>query len=223
MADLTKSAVPAGECRIDELLSAYLDGELRPGELDQVVEHLGDCLDCILEFRRLKEARAAVRLLPRLEVPEHLVPSVHYGPELSAYLDGELPTQEHAVVVPHLGHCADCRGELHELDAARMAVRSLPRVEPPDLLDIPDLLDVPGLRYVKDHRDVASLGVRRWRVASWAAGAAAAAALAIAVTSSSAPVPQLDLDTLDERHAARTSVDPGFSVIPAVFPSGANE
>ena len=56
--------------QLGELLSAYLDGELRDGELEIVVSHLNDCLECIAEFHDLKEARAAVRMMPMLQVPD---------------------------------------------------------------------------------------------------------------------------------------------------------
>ena len=124
-------------CDIGELLSAYLDGELHEGELDRVDAHLGDCEDCILEFRHLKEARAALHMLPQLELPEWLIDqAIHLGPELSAYLDGELTTAEFPLVMAHLRDCSICREELHQLDAARTAVRALPRVEPPVFLDV---------------------------------------------------------------------------------------
>ena len=88
--DYTAHVEPGESCTIGELLSAYLDGELRDGELDLVVEHLADCLECIAEFHDLKEARAAVRMMPMLQVPDSVMPAAHYGPELSAFLDGEL-------------------------------------------------------------------------------------------------------------------------------------
>ena len=75
---------------ISELLTAYLDGELQPGELEIVVEHLTNCSNCILDFHDLKETRAALRSLPYLKAPEHVVASGHYGASLSAYLDGEV-------------------------------------------------------------------------------------------------------------------------------------
>ncbi len=203
MADLTPAP-----CDIGELMSAYLDGELQPGELDHVVEHLGECTDCILEFRQLKEARATVRTLPRLEVPERLLPSFHFGPELSAYLDGELPTEEQTLVFGHLQACDECRDELHELDAARTAIRSLPGLEPPVLLDV----------HREPHR--ARWQGRRGRVVAVAAGAVAAAVIAVGVAGNSAPEPTIDLDSFTNQHVARASVEAGFTVIPAVGPVG---
>jgi anti-sigma factor RsiW len=185
-----------------ELLSAYLDGELRVGELDQVVGHLSGCEACIAEFHDLKEARTWLRTLPELAVPERVMRSVHYGPELSAFLDGELGTTEQQVVTDHLANCAYCRSELQELDSARVAIRSLPRLEPPVILDLKrDRVRSP----------------RRWRTVTVAAGAAAAMVIALGVAASGPEqVAEIDFDSFADRHVARASVEPGFAVIPAV-------
>ena len=90
------------DCTVEELFSAYLDGELAPGELETVAEHLAGCTDCIAAFHDLKAVRSAVRTLPKLEVPERLLPTAHYGEGLSAYLDGALSTMEHEALSTHL-------------------------------------------------------------------------------------------------------------------------
>lgn len=202
MADLTNPHLDG------ELLSAYLDGELHAGELDVVVAHLSTCEPCIAEFHSLKETRAWLRTLPELAVPDRVVSSVHYGPELSAYLDGELLGRERDEVIRHLAVCEHCREELHELDAARVAVRSLPRLDPPVVLGAERETRRP---------------VRRWGIAASIAGVAAAALVAVAVgvgTADSGTTSQVDLDSFADRHVARASVEPGFSVIPAVGPAG---
>lgn len=194
-------------CDIGELLSAYLDGELHPGELGRVSEHLGGCMDCILEFRSLKEARTALRLLPTLEAPDWLFDEVvHLGPELSAYLDGELTTMEMPMVMDHLGDCSACREELHQLDSARIAVRALPRVEPPELLDVRRTATrkkTPGVR----------------RAVTAVAGIAAVVVLGLGLTSTSPPQEPVDLGSFSDRHVARASVEAGFSILPALAPA----
>lgn len=189
-----------------ELLSAYLDGELLRGELEVVALHLSGCEPCILEFRSLKQSRSWLRTLPALEVPQHVIEAVHYGPELSAYLDGELESATAFEVTSHLETCADCRDELQVLDGARTAVRALPGLEPPALLGL---------------KRAARLRTPRWRIAGVAAGVAAAAVIAVGVsTGGSAPAAEIDLDSFVDRHVARASVEPGFAVIPAAGPSG---
>ncbi len=196
----------ARPCDIGVLLSAYLDGELRTGELEQVAEHLGECADCVLEFRMLKEARAAVRLLPLLEAPEWLLDeAIHLGPELSAYLDGELMTAEIPDVVGHLTTCARCRDDLLELDRARVAIRALPRIEPPEFLD--------AARVARS-----SPARSRWRVATAAAGIAAAVVLTLGVATRPAPEQTVDLNSFADRHVARASVEAGFSMLPVLAP-----
>jgi len=193
----------AGTCEVTELFSAYLDGELLPGELDRVASHLADCLDCIAEFRAMKEVRTAIRTLPKLEIPASLLPESHHGPALSAYLDGELPTTEHAVVQVHLADCSECRSELHELDAARTAIRSLPRLEPPEFIAFHRVEPVPEKRS------------RRWHVATAAAAAAAIAVVGIGALRAPTPDPSIDIDSLADRHIARASIEAGFTVVPA--------
>gem|GEM_PF-3258205 len=50
--------------------------------------------------------------------------------ELSAYLDGELSSQERAALEAHLERCPRCREELASLRAVSTLVASLPQVEP---------------------------------------------------------------------------------------------
>lgn len=195
---------------LGELLTAYLDGELRGNELDVVVGHLSGCEDCIAEFHELKETRAALHSLPYLKAPEHLVPSEHYGASLSAYLDGELTAEEYRSVFRHVRDCTECRMELHELDAARTAIRSLPGLEPPELLDL------------RRDEEAPSRSFRPGKVAAAVAGVAAVAALAVGIgTSSDGPQSSVDLDSFADRHIARASVEPGFQVVPAVGPGRA--
>lgn len=195
---------------VGELLTAYLDGELRNNELEAVVAHLSNCVHCIREFHELKETRAALRSLPHLIPPEHLVPSEHYGASLSAYLDGELAAAEYRKVFHHVQDCTECRAELHELDAARTAVRSLPGLEPPEFLD------------VSRYRRIGPRSLRRGRVVAAIAGVAAAVVLAVGIgTSSEGPESSVDLDSFADRHVARASVEPVFQMIPAVSPGSA--
>lgn len=195
-------------CATAELVSAYLDGQLQPGELDTVVDHLNGCSECIAGFHALREVRAAVRTLPLLEVPDRLLPDTHHGEQLSAYLDGQLATTEHDFVLMHLEYCTDCRLELHELDAARTAIRSLPGLEPPESIAV--------------HRD--RIERERWsrrRVVTAGVGIAAAASLFFAVAgSSSNPVGDLDINPYLDQHQARVSVESGINFVPAFLPSG---
>jgi anti-sigma factor RsiW len=195
-------------CDIGELLSAYLDGELRPGELEVVAGHLDGCEPCVAEFRQLKEARTAIRLVPMLQVPDRVIRMAHYGDELSAFLDGELATSEHQILSTHLQKCAECRHELQALDSSRTAVRSLPTLEPPVLLDV--------------EREMVRSRLSPRRLVGAAVGVAAAITLVGALTGTTEPAQPVDLDAIADRHIARASVDAGFSVVPAGFvPGGA--
>lgn len=194
-------------CATAELLTAYLDAELQPGELDVVVEHLDTCRDCIVEFHRLKEMRAALRTLPFLEIPDRLLPDTHPGEELSAYLDGQLDTAEHGFVISHLEFCTDCRLELHELDSARTAIRSLPGLEPPEFISV-------------QHERVDRERWSRRRVIAAGVGIAAAAAFAFTLLGPSQPAEDLDINPLFDQHQARLSVEAGYNGVPVISPAG---
>lgn len=57
-----------------ELLSAMLDGELSESEAVWVAEHLDGCGVCKSELDDLSSARAAIRSLPMLDLPEGIAP-----------------------------------------------------------------------------------------------------------------------------------------------------
>lgn len=199
---------------LDDQLSAYLDGELHAEELSSVTAHLSRCEQCIAEFRSLREARAAVRLLPRMDLPVDVAASfgletAHLGMLLSAFLDGEVTGVESRRVQGHIAACGECANELREMDAARAAVRAMPIldfVSPP----LAEVIELPRRR-------------------TWVRAVAVAAALAavIGIGGALAPTPDIeaatvDLEVLTVRHAARTSLDNGVAVIPAGL-TGDNE
>ncbi|MCZ7532186.1 MAG: zf-HC2 domain-containing protein [Acidimicrobiia bacterium] len=177
---------------ISMLLSCYLDGELTPTELDEVVEALESDLDVIAEFRSLKEIRSELRTLPVLHMPLALLPGGHLGEQLSAYLDGELITVEMPIVTTHLDSCPDCRRELAELDRSRTAVRALPGVEPPIFL-------APKIEEKKTRRGL--------RTAAALAVGAVAVTLVFAVTplGDSHQPSAVSIIDLESRHTARAS------------------
>ncbi len=176
------------------LLSCYLDGALTPSELDEVVAALEADETAIAEFRRLQAARRTMRMLPMLDVPLHLLPGEHLGEQLSAYLDGELITQEMPTVTAHLDTCMECRRELAELDRSRTAVRALPGVEPPEFLEVRR-----GAK--EDHK-------RGLRTAVAVASGVAAVTLAFTLGPlSSEPEPTaISISDLQSRHTAVASV-----------------
>jgi anti-sigma factor RsiW len=182
------------QARLSILLSCYLDGVLTTEELDEVVHVLDADLEAIAEFHRLKEARRALRLLPMLEVPSHLLPPGHLDEELSAFLDGELSTQETPVVSAHLESCGECRMVLADLDRSRIAIRALPGVEPPVFLDV--------------HREASPVARRRIPaiVALGTGVAAAVLAFTVGPFAPASEKPTISIADLNARHAAVASV-----------------
>jgi hypothetical protein len=55
--------------RVEEMLSAYLDGELSPKEQARVEKHLAQCADCAQNLRTLRQTVALLRELPPVAVP----------------------------------------------------------------------------------------------------------------------------------------------------------
>lgn len=115
----------------------------------------------------------------------------HPSDLMSAFLDGEIGPDDHAIVAAHIDGCSTCRADLDSLARVRDWIRGLPFAEPPVPL-------VPTLRRTS-----------RW---SWAAASAAAVALAIGLVVPSPPEP-LDLDLLAGQHTARVGLAPGLSTI----------
>lgn len=187
-----------------ELLSAYLDGELHTGELDEVSEILAGDEETIAEFRGLQQTRYVLRQLPEHDMPVWLLHHGHSADRLSAYLDGELSGEETNDVVAHVVACRECRADLQEFDRARTAIRALPGVETPEGL----LPQLPARRARRRRR------VRA--VTALAVGAAAVLAIVFGLNSD-ADSPELTIDDLGGYHVARASAEPAFSIIPTVF------
>jgi len=184
--------------RRKELFSAFLDGELSAEEAELVNDLLDGDDEAKEEFRGIQQVRRALRTLPELEIPGWLLPDGHLGELLSAYLDGELSTAEQRQVSDHVVSCAQCRGELHDLDRARIAIRSLPGVDTGQLAQIPP---PPTSR-------------RRRLAVAGSVGIAAAVALFVALSLGGDPEPAFSLDDLGNHHIARASAEPGFAVFP---------
>lgn len=184
--------------RRKELFSAFLDDELSAEEAELVNDLLDGDDEAKEEFRGIQQVRRALRTMPELEIPGWLLPDGHLGELLSAYLDGELSTAEQRQVSDHVVSCAQCRGELHDLDRARIAIRSLPGVDTGQLAQIP-----------------APPTSRRRRLAlAGSVGIAAAVALFVALSLGGDPEPAFSLDDLGNHHIARASAEPGFAVFP---------
>lgn len=184
--------------RREELMSAFLDGELSADDAEMVAEFLANDPAANDAFRGIQQVRRAVRMLPDLEVPAWLLPEGHLGDRLSAYLDGELSTAEQRQVSDHVVGCEQCRGELHDLDRARTAVRALPGMDTGQLDQVPDAPTTRG---------------RRFAIAG-GIGIAAAIALFVALNIGGQPQPAISLEDLGSHHIARASAEPGFAIFP---------
>lgn len=59
--------------RVEEMLSAYLDGELSPKKQALVEKHLAQCADCTRNLRTLRQTVALLGQLPPVAVPRSFV------------------------------------------------------------------------------------------------------------------------------------------------------
>jgi anti-sigma factor RsiW len=118
-----------------DLLSAWLDLELAPPEAAAVAAHVEACPACAAERDEIDASRRALRGLPALEAPPGVLrplPAVHVGDLLSARLDGEVEADLLPGIEAHLAACPACTAEHDEVSSARLAVRGLPPVDPPE-------------------------------------------------------------------------------------------
>jgi anti-sigma factor RsiW len=134
----------------------------------------------------------------------------HPSELISAYLDGELTSDERGVLIQHLSGCGRCASEMEDIQIARAAVRSLPILELP-LGIIPEADPV----VVPLHRNRGLL----------VGAAAAILALVVAIAAMVTPPPSpVSVDDLSSRFGARVSLDPAFGpakvVLPEIRPVG---
>ena len=123
----------------NELLSAYLDGEVSSEEREQIAQRLAGSAEYRNELEALKALQAALQDLPRYRLPaevhqrimrdiqrlaaEEVIcpePSVFEGELLSAYFDGEVSDEERQMAEHALASSPRCRrrlDDLRELDA----------------------------------------------------------------------------------------------------------
>lgn len=202
------AGMTATDCVPGEVLSAWLDGAATAEEGRAIDAHLPGCAPCTTALLELGAVRRLVGTLPALEVPAGLLPTGHPDDRLSAYLDGELPTIEIDAMSAHLADCVSCRGQLHDLDGARTAVRALPRLDPPIFTERPGPVGS-GVAAVAP----GGTGSVRRRVGVGVAIATGAAAVVVGFALVRAPAPTpVDVGDLASRHGVRSAVDPGLSV-----------
>ncbi len=130
----------------DELLSAYLDGEVSFEEREQIAQQLARNAEYASRLEMLRGLDVALRGLPRYrlrpEIQERILRQIgreaieradHSGAQeiegelLSAYVDGEVSAEERRQIAQLLATSADYAGRLEALQALQQALRDLPR------------------------------------------------------------------------------------------------
>src|SRR4029077_238889 len=103
----------------DELLSAYLDGELVPSEAVAAAAHLRACAGCSETARLYAAVDQRLTAIPALACA--LALSL-----VSAQLDGELAGEESTIATAHLAGCASCRADVLRWSVADQGIAALP-------------------------------------------------------------------------------------------------
>ena len=130
----------------NELLSAYLDGEVSSEERQQIAQQLAGSAEYRSELETLKALQAALQTLPRYRLPaavhqrimreiERLAaertaasnPPGDEGELLSAYFDGEVFGQERQLAEHALASSPRCRSQLDQLRELDADLRLLSR------------------------------------------------------------------------------------------------
>ena len=131
---------------IEELLDAFLDGELQPDERAAVEQHIAACSKCA---RQLKESERMIKELKSIPVKtssreidfsflnedaaERPVVSEQCKPInelLDAYHDGELAEDEKKSVTEHLASCQACTNALAQIQQLVLGIKSMPMSMP---------------------------------------------------------------------------------------------
>ena len=112
----------------DELLSAYLDGELEPSEITAAAAHLGACASCSRTASLFGSLDERLTAIPALACASA-------GSLVSAHLDGEISGVEATVAAAHLARCADCRDDVLRWSVADLAIAGLPAAVPSARVD----------------------------------------------------------------------------------------
>jgi len=138
-----------------EDLSALLDDELGADEHQDVTGHLTECTDCAARFETIKslsgflnKESSKIDMMPDLwDSLKDELPSVCLVIEedLSAYLDGELPSAAQEGVKRHLDECAECLNKFKLLNSTNQMLSKG--------LALPEGLEIDIWSGVKDRLD----------------------------------------------------------------------
>src|SRR5205823_3879340 len=112
----------------DELLSAYLDGELTPPEATAAAAHLRTCAGCADTARLYAALDQRLTAIPALACASALS-------LVSTQLDGELDREESAIATTHLAACASCRADVLRWSVAEQTIAALPAARPSARVD----------------------------------------------------------------------------------------
>lgn len=112
----------------EDVLSAYLDGELPADQAAAAREHLSACAACHAKMAAFSALDATLAATPRLSCAAA-------RPLISAQTDGQADAAEAQAAAAHLGDCAGCRADRQAWIAAETTLRALPASLPSARVD----------------------------------------------------------------------------------------
>lgn len=133
--------------RLQELLSAYIDGEASNSEVIEVEEHLSGCDECRAELDSLRATASLLRRLPQLDVPRSFVlteaPAMVIQRPPSIVWSARLATSAAALLLVAL-LLGDTFGILSQTELAQEATRTLQVAPAPAPSGLPGQPGLPG-------------------------------------------------------------------------------
>lgn len=111
-----------------EMLSAYLDGELPADQAAAARQHLGACVSCSAEIAAFRSLDDALLATPDLSCAAA-------APLISGHFDGEADSPETLAAAAHLASCDDCRASRQAWLRAENALRAMPAALPSARVD----------------------------------------------------------------------------------------
>jgi anti-sigma factor RsiW len=120
------------ECLNTEMLCGYVDNELEAGVHQEVTEHLSTCQLCADALRTLQEDEVRLReVWSRPRPPDVPGPDCYSAEALSAYVSGQLTSQEAEPIEQHLQRCNFCLSETMMIHKTVHLLKREARLSPP--------------------------------------------------------------------------------------------
>ena len=177
-----------------QLMGRYVADRLSTPDAERLESHLCSCSACEAELGDLLGALpdGTLEVFPPVDLREEILAAIIdqpasmpdecyiLAPQLSAFADGELDPEDHAIVERHIASCNACARQHRSLGHLHELVQSLPAFEPSSRLAARIFASIPAPVRPSVWRRAAD--VLHWRPIRLGLPVAATAALALMAT-----------------------------------------